>query len=270
LVAKAKQKMASCKVHKPISQAFTYLDIKQIESHFKKDNADPFFVCEIDSVEEFNAYFGKEKEKLAIPLRFIELRGKDLYIVDWKSDIHEFVIHEFECEFLDRLGNRNYIKKNGSFTAERHGFQNKEADTSFGPLKGTPNLNNPPQGIGMRNWITLAVEISIFQSWPSLERAAQWWAFYPGIEYIVCIKVSKKGQSWSYRLYSIAQVGILPEPMIDRKFRGRILPNVEIITLDARRLLGIPQNLALPADINAQVVIDMLPICTMVRNSIAD
>jgi hypothetical protein len=259
----------------PIALAFKSLDIGDIfkyflhhQAHFEDSDPDPFIVCENVSVEDFNA-FVRNMTKLPISLRFLELDENKLLVNDWSTSIHEIVIRNFDHVFNQAIGNGDEIGRIGSFTASRNGnVPDKEGDSCFGPLQDTPYRRDIPARITIDTWATLAVEIAISQSWASLEKAALWWAAYPGVEYIICIKVSPKARSWRYRLYSINQMGELPAPQLDIHFIGEIEANTHLLTLDARRILAIPPTQPLPAGVNAQIVVDFFRICRNTRRTI--
>jgi hypothetical protein len=202
-------------------------------------------------------------EKLRIPLRFLELKDEKVFIIEWPSVPHEVALRKFESRFLQASGNMNQIGQRGSFTAHRAGTHNKEADATFGPLRDTPNRNNPPAGIDMVDWVTLAVEVAVSQSWTSLEAAELWWASYPGVQYVICIKLSPKAKKWSYRLYDITQQGV---PQIDQHFSCSIAgAGVHLITLDTRRILSIPEDMPLPPGCSDQIVIDLYDVAMDTR-----
>jgi hypothetical protein len=112
------------------------------------------------------------------------------------------------------------------------------------------------------------LKLLFYQNWTSLENAALWWASYPGIQYVVCIKVSPKARSWRYRLYSINQVGILPAPHADQQFSGAIDINTYTLTFDARRILAIPAAKPLPAGVNDQIIVDLFHVVDSTRQCI--
>jgi hypothetical protein len=258
-----------------IGIAFHSLDLGVVAKHFEYKTSEedvmvdiePYILCKDVSAEELNAYV-ESTDKLAISLRFLELRGSDLIIIDWPTRTHESVIRKFESKFLLAFGDDNSIAQGGSFTASRGGNPSKEADATFGPLRNTPHRQNPPAGIGIGEWVTLAVEVAVSQNWKSLENAALWWASYPGVQYIVCIKVSPKARRWRYRLYSINQVGVLPAPQVDQQFCGAIDINSYTLTFDARRILAIPEAQPLPAGVNAQIIVDLFHVVNCTTQSI--
>lgn len=257
-----------------IGLAFHSLDLEVVAKHFEVKSeedavvdVEPYIVCKSVSVEEFNAFVGDGSKPLSVPLRCLELRGSDLLITDWRSRTHESTIWGFSRAFLQAFGDMWEIATGGSFTVRNTGNPSKEADATFGPRRGTPNRGNPPAGVNIGEWVTLAVEVAVSQSWTSLEKAALWWASYPGVQYVVCIKVSPKAQSWQYRLYSINQLGILPAPLVDERFEGVIAANTYTLTFDARRILAIPAAQPLPAGVNAQIVVDLFRVCNSVRDA---
>jgi hypothetical protein len=97
-------------------------------------------------------------DKLRIPLRFLELRGTDLLVVDWPTITHEVVVRTFLSEFVHAFGNADEIEQNyGSFTAHMHGYPPKAADASFGPMGETPNHPDPPSS--GQNWVMFLLRL---------------------------------------------------------------------------------------------------------------
>jgi hypothetical protein len=158
------------------------------------------------------------------------------------------------------------IGKRGSFTTFRTVNPDKEADATFGfgPLRSAPFpfRRNPPLGLSIGEWVTLAAEFAVFQSWEILENAALWWASYPGIQYVVCINnVSPKAKRWEYRLYSFNRIDIRHILQLDELFSGQIDENTHTLTFDAHPILDIPVTQPFPAGINVQIVVDLFYVC---------
>jgi hypothetical protein len=254
---KPKVQVKECNSLKEIEKVFKSLDFEEIESHFKtnEDDVEPYLVC-ATSLDTFEAFVGDGSRKMHPELRFLEFKDSKVYIIEWPALLHEAVIDTFKARFLQASGNMNEIGKKGSFTAHRNGDHSKEADATFGPFEDTPNRNNPPAGISVGSWVTLVAEIAVSQSWASLKRAALWWANYPGVEYIICIKISPRTHTWRYCMYSIENQGVLPDPRFDKNFRGDIIAGQHTITLSARRILGIPNHLPLPAGVTPNIDVD--------------
>jgi hypothetical protein len=259
---------------------FAQLDIENIRLHFESGQQskgndefidhDPVLVCDEVKIDVFNTFLETKSEGLIIRGRFLELLDRKLYIVDWPTYVHESVVQYLTMRFLQACGNSSVIRQSGSITAHNLGYPNKEADATFGPMKRTPNRTNPPHGIQFSSWITFAIEIAVSQSWTSLERAASWWMRYPGIQYILCIKVSHKARCWSYRLYSIStnSQNLLPQPIVHGEFRGNIVAGEHLINLDARRVLSIPHGSPLPQGVNSVFTIDLKAVVDDTRDSV--
>ena len=260
-------KVPKCRSAREVSAAFEALDFDAVWSHFKKEqvssgeeedfvDAEPFLVCQVDSIPVFNKY--ADREKLRIALRFLEFKDHHVFIVEWPSTAHESAVRNFEAKFCRACGDDDAFAHRGSFTAHRVGSPDKEADATFGPRNRTLNRTAPPAGRAIDDWVTLAVEVAVSQSWESLMRAAQWWASYSGVRYVLCIKLRSQA-SWHYRLYEIDQAGFLPDvPQVNALFPcDAIQAGVHVLTLDARKILSVPNNLALPPRVNDPIFIDL-------------
>ncbi|OQS02640.1 hypothetical protein THRCLA_04999 [Thraustotheca clavata] len=204
------------------------LDMNEIAQYFLQEEAAPYVVCDGIDVDVFNRYFGHEN--LPIPLRCVELLEGQLLIVEYPiSAVHESTIHEFEYEFMHSCGDGRQFGKKGSTTCHRGGNPDKEADATYGPLRDTPGRTPPPvlnngSNHEIQDWITLAVEVGRAQPWASLERAAIWWLEYPGIQYVLLIKVIERARAMSYCLYDIlnyAHQNQLPAPVATQSFRNQ-------------------------------------------------
>jgi hypothetical protein len=186
-VKKLKVSVPRCKTSSEIFAAFTALDFDIVSSYFIKRadeddfvDIEPYLVCHLLDEEAFKRYID-DNEKPPIALRFLDVKNDKVFIIEWPSRPHETVIRRFEYRFLEASGNGDVFGQGGSFTAHHRGAShNKEADATFGPLQNTPNRSNPPPGIAMVDWVTLAVEVAVSQNWSSLEAAALWWASYSG------------------------------------------------------------------------------------------
>ena len=116
------------------------------------------------------------------------------------------------------------------------------------------------------------MEVGYKQKWTSLERAARWWYGYFGIQYVLLLKLGKRGQSLSYRLYDtvnnpILRCGHLPAAVQQGHISGNGSPS--IITFDNRRLLAIPADRVLPAGVNDTLMVDLRAVKNQVTDTIA-
>ena len=248
------------KTAEDIRDIMTELDFDAVERHFNggQDEVAPLVVCEGVSVRAFNKYIGDD-EGLPIALRFLHLDNDGrLAIVDRSTPVHESTKCGFACTFLLASGNPVVIGERGSFTARRPGQPKKAADATYGPMRSTLNRTPPPAHRCIGDWVTLAVEVGNHQTWAGLEDAARWWCCYDGIQYVLLLKVSDTGTEMRYALYDITALGTLPAPIASGTFeRNSTGQPAATITFDMRRILSIPANRALPADVNPTAVVDL-------------
>jgi hypothetical protein len=254
--ATAAVSMPTSKTAKDIRGIMDALDRDAVARHL--DNAtNAYVVCDGVSVDAFNKYIGGG-EGLQIGLRFLDLCDDGrIAIVDLPTRVHESTSSYFESEFLSATGNGREVGRAGSMTARRVRFQNKEADVAFGPLRTTLNRTPPPPLRIVSEWVTLAVEVGRTQPWTSLERAAEWWCTYSGIQYILLLKISRTGIQMEYALYDIAIRGTLPVPIAHDKIYRNNTGQPVYVSFDMRRILSIPRNAALPPGVNVTALVDL-------------
>ncbi|RHY01136.1 hypothetical protein DYB25_013431 [Aphanomyces astaci] len=237
------------------------IDLHDVARHFdnKDDDVNPYFVCDGVSIAAFNAYV-RGQERLRVGLRFLQLSGDGrLLIVELpNSTVHESTAWEFGSEFNRATGNDREVARRGATTVSRDALPDKEADASFGPRRTTPHRNAPPQGRTIADWLTLVVEVGLSQTWPQLIAAATWWCGYPGIEYILLLKVSADATRFEYRFYDIVTPGVLPD-VPTRGFQQSIRPDPRAINIEfnMRRILSIPPNQPLPPGVNQVAVVNL-------------
>jgi len=118
-------KVPKCRSAREVSAAFEALDFDAVWSHFKKEqvssgeeedfvDAEPFLVCQVDSIPVFNKY--ADREKLRIALRFLEFKDHHVFIVEWPSTAHESAVRNFEAKFCRACGDDDAFAHRGSFT----------------------------------------------------------------------------------------------------------------------------------------------------------
>jgi hypothetical protein len=254
------------------------IDMKAVRDHFSKFDKDskgdihenemgggePFLVANHVSLEALREYYEhRSYEGLKSKhLRFLELSDDGhLWIVDFPSDVHEGIAGEFEWVFGCACpALRDYLGSWGHTTIYVNN-QGKEADKSYGPGRNVLNSVRPQNLQEGARWLTFVVEIGRWQCWPSLRRWALQWYGYPGIQYILLIQVNERATSLSYELYDA-----LVNPLVANDLPAVTLMNFyydptggsqENITLDGRRILGIPQGQFLPNSVSATVTIDL-------------
>ncbi|OWZ11708.1 hypothetical protein PHMEG_00015236 [Phytophthora megakarya] len=262
--------MTTPKTADEIRSALDALELDVVASYYDGDDdeIDPYVICEGVSIDTFNEFVG-DSEGLRIGLRFLALDDGRIVIVDFPTRVHESTAEYFKIKFLTATGNPDEVGSGGSMTASITGRRNKEADATFGPKYSTPNRTAPPAFRTVADWVTLAVEIGRFQSWRSLEEAAEWWCDYNGVQYILLLKISPTCIQMQYALYSIAALGTLPAPTTTDTlyFNSRDEPD-GAISFDMHRILSIPLGQALPFGVNEIAHVDLRVIMDLVIDDI--
>jgi hypothetical protein len=102
--------------------------------------------------------------------------------------------------------------------------------------------------------------------------AARWWHGYPGIQYVLLLKISRQAKSLRYALYDVAlrplgRRGGLPPPVVTGQNHRRTVAPADVV-FDARQILSIPPAMALPPNVNDPIVVDLRDVMTSVMNNI--
>ncbi|OQR82312.1 hypothetical protein ACHHYP_16236, partial [Achlya hypogyna] len=185
-----------------------------IAQHFEASpEPEPIVVATGVPVALYNEYYSKHDEDAPVAMRFTDLVDGAILITHYPSKLHEVVSRAFD-KLLDRSsGVFGSMTSKGSMTAKRAGARNKEADETYGPSKRTPNRGPLPTGLSsVGDWITLVLEVGYSQSWRSHRAAAAWWAMYPGVRYIVLLRINQNATNLAFEIYHIDAVGPLPAP----------------------------------------------------------
>jgi hypothetical protein len=253
-------------------------DSGDINEDDEQGGCEPFlatdeFVSQDDLREycEHSAY-----ENSLFTLRFLELSddGK-LWIVELpNSTVHERVLRQFAGNFRDgHRAARDLIDTLGHATIFVNGV-NMEADDTYGPLPNIPNSIRP-QGLQPGDeWITFVVEVGRSQRWASLRRRALRWYNYTGMQYVLLISISPEARIMSYELYEVNPMlanpaAQLPPPVVGySSFRHNLTVRTPVpITLDSRRILGIPALQPLPRGVPANFTVNLRNVLNIARRA---
>jgi hypothetical protein len=252
-------------------------DSGDINEDDEQGGCEPFlatdeFVSQNDLREhcEHSAY-----ENSLFSLRFLELSddGK-LWIVELPtSEVHERAAEKFNLAlFLPSPDLNDYCDTLGHTTIYVNG-RNIKADKTYGPLPNIPNSVRPQALQPGDEWITFVLEVGRSQRWDSLCRRALRWYNYTGMQYVLLISISPEARSMSYELYEVnlapGNVATqLPAPAAGyntiRHKQGVLTP--VLITLDSRRILGIPAG-QLPQGVPANLTVDLRAVLNIVRRA---
>lgn len=135
-----------------------------------------------------------------------------------------------------------------------------EPDDSFGPV---PSVGAPvPEDFAWAELHTLKVEVGVFQPWAVLDHKAEQWSRFPGVQYVLCLRIAPDVSKAEFRLLSVRN-GAIERPA---------MPATEIVdpttvAFDSRRLLGIEDSaLPLPTGFTDRaIVLDLWPVVAELR-----
>ncbi|KAG9399423.1 hypothetical protein AC1031_011814 [Aphanomyces cochlioides] len=238
------------------------LDMDVLSAHFNtnQDDVEPYVICEGVSVRAFNEAVAND-EDLPIRVRFIAFPSGQVVITELPTRAHDFIAAYVSRIFIEAAHDRDhYIVPRSTVTLQRPGFPNKEADATSGPAADVPNLSPAPLGLYQGNWVTLAVEGAFSQTWEDLlDNGTNWWIGYPGIQYVLCIKVVATAHRLQYCVYDSALHGLAVQGVV-----GLTDENETNLVFDTCRILGIAAGSALPPGMPDQIVVDLREIIRLV------
>lgn len=238
------------------------LDWKEVEAALlsdERDDADPGFeVCEA-SLEDWERYVKTENQ--ALVSRAMAFEHGRIYIVELPSGAHD----DF-CGFLDfavltatGTGNQHLISHGSSYVES---LRKLEPDCSFGPAPGIGATR--PGGMTWNEYHTLKVEVGVSRGWPYLNRKADQWRQFPGVEYILCIHLSRALRVAEYKLYTVDNPAN-PLPHMDPI---PIAVNPTDVTFNSRRLLGLVGQAPIPQGFTQpDMVINLFPLVERLRET---
>jgi hypothetical protein len=246
------------------------------EDDVEQGGCEPFLVASHVSQDDLREYCEHSAyENSPFKLRFLELSddGK-LWIVELPtSPEHERMANQF-AKALEGQAIGNFIDLLGSSTTNVNG--QKEADKTYGPRRNLPNSVRAAEPS-----ITFVVEVGRTQQWDSLRGRAFEWYHYPGIKYILLISVNAAESCVSYEFYDVSLHDLQqdaagneilpthPDTAIQMfRYSARLTANgtsPHTITLNSRRLLGIPTNQPLPQGVPPHVAVHLRDVLDAVR-----
>ncbi|KAE8889555.1 hypothetical protein PF005_g9070 [Phytophthora fragariae] len=246
-----------------VNAAIRRLDWHEVDTALlRDDDAAPVEVCEA-SLDDWERYVRSESQ--ALKSRFMKWRGVRIWIVELPTDIHEGAVHRFDTMMAVGTGNARGTDLMGRLAAYAHeppaglaGEQLWEPDCSYGPSNKVVGAVLP-NGLIWRDFYTVKVEIGVCQGWSGLNTKAAIWRQYPGVQYIVLIRLSPSLRVYQYRLEQ-RENGQFPdyEDHMD-------IVNGTVLTFDAHLLLGLPGDANLPHGFQDPVTVDLFDIVEYAR-----
>ncbi|OQR91802.1 hypothetical protein THRCLA_22436 [Thraustotheca clavata] len=209
----------------------------QVEQVLNNDDNNGYFLCRA-TLGEWKIYVKSDSQKFKS--RFMTWRNGSIYITELPKGIHEVICSVLDSDVIQATGTGYmHLLHHGSTYVD--GLEHIEPDCSFGPRRNVPGAQLPQ---GLDNWLeyhTLKVEIGVFQRWPALdEKVNQWWHF-PGLRYILCIRVSRSLRQRQFIYYTVNQ-NVPPPQLIPAN-----IVNPTLVEFDSRLLLGLQPGDPLPA-----------------------
>ncbi|KAI9907948.1 hypothetical protein PsorP6_003112 [Peronosclerospora sorghi] len=265
-----------------INNAVRRLDFALVENELNPPDGSDGTLFELCAAtrDDWNRYVQSENQ--ALGSRWMAWWDDKVFIVDLPTALHEVLFDAVRRAITEATGTgvthlacygATYIGDNVTLPDDiRAIIANLEPDCSFGP---DPGAVLPP-GFMWEEFQTLKVEVGVSQGWgarvergqagqqgqqreagqrrlATLNEKANAWRLCPGVEYVLCIRISRGLRVREYRLDSIVN-GQFEDP----NMQPAPIENNTVIQFDPWRLLGIPQGRALPAGFNNPVQFNLL------------
>ena len=209
------------------------------------------YVCDA-SLEDWERYVASDDH--ALMSRAMAWRDGSLFIVELPGGLHEVLVRGLDSAVLEATGtDRRHLRARGSTYVEgrRPLF---EPDCSFGPRLDVVGATLPD---GLNNWAefhTLKVEVGVTRDWSQLDERAKQWREFPGVQYVLSIRVSPGLQDREYRLDAVCD-GVFEAP---RMPVTAIVAPATVVAFDSHRLVGLSAQAPLPLGFKApKVTVDL-------------
>ncbi|RHZ28605.1 hypothetical protein DYB37_012293 [Aphanomyces astaci] len=217
-------------------------------------------VCDATK-SDWNRFVNSEYQELIS--RAMMWRDGAIYIVELPGKIHEIMNRNLEVAIMAATGTFGvHLQPCGATFVDA--LQHIEPDESFAPARNIGAIR--PANITWGEFHTLKIEVGVSRGWALLDPKAIHWATFPGVAYILCIRISPHFRACQYKLHSVEPpggiVGLAPQ------FVAPIdINDATVVTMDSRRLLALPPHVPLPLGFaNPNVQFQLQPV---VLNTIA-
>ncbi|KAG7401515.1 hypothetical protein PHYBOEH_000573 [Phytophthora boehmeriae] len=194
-------------------------------------------------LESWNRFAMLEELPLGLRLRQLVWADRNVWIVEFTIGLpHEAAVCDCSSNFTIL---RRYGGGVGHMAIVYPHQPTYSADYTFRPRGDLPRIQIP-RNINYYDWVTVIVEVLHSE---------------PGVEYILCVKMSNQLHHWSYELYDVRNNQ--PDTFLTRANRqafhlGTVGNDVHVVCLDTKRVLGLQQGAPLlrgcPATIDIDVV----------------
>ncbi|KAE9286721.1 hypothetical protein PF008_g26601 [Phytophthora fragariae] len=193
-------------------------------------------ICSV-SLQEWEHYVRTENQ--CMKSRAFSWYDGKVYLVEPNMRLHGSIVWEISRAILYTVGFLNdFLANSGSSYVQS--MRLLEPDASFGPTPSVPGVKCPPR-MTWGEYHTLKVEVGVARGWRKLDRRAEEWSHFPGVQYVLCVRVSNDLKTRQYRLDSVVggHIETPRAPIVD-------IVNPTTVTFDSRRLLGLPPDGVVP------------------------
>ncbi|CAK4701688.1 hypothetical protein AeMF1_004833 [Aphanomyces euteiches] len=217
------------------------MNFKQVETALYSTNMDKGVEICPASKADWERYVTSENQVLMS--RAMLWRDRIVYIVELPACLHE----SLSCNINDAVRvatgtDKKHLKPRGSTYAES--IDRTEPDSSFGP---TRNVGvTPPSNLRWGEFHTLKIEIGVSRGWTLLDEKADHWATFPGVAYILCIRVTPNFEQREFKLHAVSQCVDTMRAPISRDNPILDITETTMVTMDSRRLLALAQDALIP------------------------
>ncbi|KAG7376097.1 hypothetical protein PHYBOEH_001816 [Phytophthora boehmeriae] len=219
-------------------------------------------------LESWNRFAMLKKLPLGLQLRQLVWDDGNVWIVEFTiSPPHEAAADECSRNFMIL---RRYGGGLGHMTLEYPHQPTYSADYTFRPRHNLPGIQIP-RNIAYGDWVMVIVEVLHSQQWGQVHRKVAVYRQRPGVEYILCVKMSNQLHHWSYELYDVRNNQPPPDIFYTEANRqafylGTVGNDVHVVSLETRRVLGLQQGAPLPQDCPATIDIDVVEMARQVSS----
>ncbi|OQR83839.1 hypothetical protein ACHHYP_20716, partial [Achlya hypogyna] len=108
------------------------------------------------------------------------------------------------------------------------------------------------------------IEVGVSRGWNLLNAKAVEWATFPGVEYVLCVRLSKTVAVRQYKLFFVVRLlngqGVI-EGLAPHNVAPVAIVDGDPVLMSSRRLLGLPPGAPLPAGFaDPNLSIELLPL----------
>ncbi|RHY78941.1 hypothetical protein DYB31_012205, partial [Aphanomyces astaci] len=179
---------------------------------------------------DWNRFVNSEYQELMS--RSMMWRDGAIYIVELPGGIHEHMNRNVVVAIMAASGTSNvHLKPYGATFVDA--LEHIEPDQSFGPGRNIGAVR--PANLTWGEFHTLKIDVGVSRGWALLDPNAILWTTFPGVAYVLCIRISPHFETCQYKLHSVEPpggiVGVAPQDVAPIEIN-----DATVVTMDSRRL----------------------------------